>query len=61
MTLVTLFTREGRLHCRLSDGRTSADGEAKTFLAAIAKTYFKLMSQKLRTKILKRRDQWTAL
>ncbi len=57
MTLVSIHSIDGRLRCELKKGKLSVEGEASTFLGALAKTYFRLLITNI--KILKRREKWT--
>lgn len=57
MTLVSIHSINGKLHCELSKGEFVAEGEAKTFFRALVKTYLKLMMRRIR--IFKWREIWT--
>ncbi len=57
MTTVSIHSSNGKLHCELSKGQFVAKGEAKTFLRALMKTYFKLIIGRIR--VFKWREIWT--
>ena len=57
MTIVSIHSSNGKLHCELSKGRYVAKGEAKTILSALMKTYVKLIIGRI--KVFKWREMWT--
>jgi hypothetical protein len=59
MTLVSIHSVGGRLHCELTTGKLSVEGEAATFFGALVKTCYRLLVRKLKT--LKRREIWKGL
>ena len=52
MTLASIYSVGRKIHCELTMGGLSANGEASTFFGALVKTYCRLLFRKLR--ILKR-------
>jgi len=57
MTLVSIRSANGRLYCELSRGEFVAEGEARTILGALVKTYLKLIMRTI--KVSKWRIKWT--
>jgi hypothetical protein len=56
MTLVSIHSIDGKLRCELTQGKLFVEGEATTFIGALAKTYLRLLIRRLKT--LKRRETW---
>jgi len=48
MTLVSIYTLDGKLRCELTQGKLSAEGEGTTFLGVLVKTYIRLIIRNLR-------------
>ena len=59
MTLVSIYSSNGKLRCELSGGGSIMEGEAKTFLGALMKTYLKLMIRRTKEQLFKWREIWT--
>ena len=59
MTLVSIYSFGEKLRCEMNKGASVAEGDAKTVLGALMKTYFKLMVSRTMQRIYTWRKIWT--